>query len=132
MCSELTQRARIPDTRIPQFMQPWDLYLSRTYIGGKMLWVSAGGSDWATHCVTCPASRSGDITRRNDQSPKRPCSILYHLVDLHTVQLLHSSGQLILVNALERSRFRLHLLLCGSTSTSTRYRLQHASSICKV
>ena len=23
MCSELTQRARIPDTRIPQFMQPW-------------------------------------------------------------------------------------------------------------
>ena len=23
MCSELTPRARIPDTRIPQFMQPW-------------------------------------------------------------------------------------------------------------
>ena len=23
MCSELTPRARIPDTRIPQLMQPW-------------------------------------------------------------------------------------------------------------
>ena len=23
MCSELTPRARIPDTRMPQFMQPW-------------------------------------------------------------------------------------------------------------
>ena len=36
---------------------------------------------------------------------------------LTVVQLLHSSGQLILVNALERSRFRLHLLLCGGTSS---------------
>ena len=26
MCSELTPRARIPDTRIPQFMQPWPAY----------------------------------------------------------------------------------------------------------
>ena len=25
MCSELTPRARIPDTRIPQLMQPWML-----------------------------------------------------------------------------------------------------------
>ena len=31
MCSELTPRARIPDTRIPQLMQPWrqETHLSR-------------------------------------------------------------------------------------------------------
>ena len=28
MCSELTPRARIPDTRIPQLMQPWRLWWS--------------------------------------------------------------------------------------------------------
>ena len=27
MCSELTPRARIPDSRIPQFMQPWSMEL---------------------------------------------------------------------------------------------------------
>ena len=32
MCSELTPRARIPDTRIPQLMQPW--------AGGDMLSLS--------------------------------------------------------------------------------------------
>ena len=75
-----------------------------------MSWVGAGDSDWATHCVTCPASRSGEITKVADH--------YFCLQDLHTVvQLLHSSGQLILVNALERSRFRLHLLLCGGTSS---------------
>ena len=26
MCSELTPRARILDTRIPQLMQPWNIY----------------------------------------------------------------------------------------------------------
>ena len=67
-----------------------------------MSWVGAGGSDWATHCVTCPASRSGDITRRNQQSGRVH---YFCLQDLHTVvQLLHSSGQVILVNALERRR----------------------------
>ena len=29
MCSELTPRARIPDTRIPQLMQPWVLQFNR-------------------------------------------------------------------------------------------------------
>ena len=32
MCSELTPRARIPDTRIPQFMQPWLWLLKRSTI----------------------------------------------------------------------------------------------------
>ena len=31
-CSELTPRARIPDTRIPQFMQPWLWLLKRSTI----------------------------------------------------------------------------------------------------
>ena len=31
MCSELSPRARIPDTRIPQLMQPWVGLL--TYFG---------------------------------------------------------------------------------------------------
>ena len=33
MCSELTPRARIPDTRIPQLMQP-----CRSWWGGTALW----------------------------------------------------------------------------------------------
>ena len=58
-------------------------------------------------------------------------AVLYFcLQDLHTVvQLLHSSGQVILVNALERSRFRLHLLLCGSTRLveDIKYKIQVAT-----
>ena len=30
MCSELTPRVRIPDTRIPQFMQPWSALIHET------------------------------------------------------------------------------------------------------
>ena len=33
MCSELTPRARIPDTRIPQLMQPWQ---AMDYINSKV------------------------------------------------------------------------------------------------
>ena len=37
MCSELTPRAHIPDTRIPQLMQPWPALDIKTYIFGILL-----------------------------------------------------------------------------------------------
>ena len=45
MCSELTQRARIPDTRIPQFMQPcwWDFFESISWWGHFWKKRSPGG-----------------------------------------------------------------------------------------
>ena len=37
MCSELTPRARIPDTMIPQFMQPWCWYFTFLYMMMMMM-----------------------------------------------------------------------------------------------
>ena len=42
MCSELTPRARIPDTRIPQLMQPWPLYSCRGIMANMVLCVIPG------------------------------------------------------------------------------------------
>ena len=68
-----------------------------------MSWVGAGGSDWATHCTVSPA-----LPLEVETSPEEITRVAVHyscLQDLHTVeQLLHSSGQVILVNALERRR----------------------------
>ena len=47
MCSELTPRARIPDTRIPQFMQPW----------GQLK--QAAGSYHNSGIKTCPSHCNG-------------------------------------------------------------------------
>merc|ERR1719150_231266 len=42
MCSELTPRAPIPDTRIPQLMQPWPLH-SPTFLVIHLVHVNRGG-----------------------------------------------------------------------------------------
>ena len=51
MCSELTPRARIPDTRIPQLMQPWALHAqkSQTLPSGSVGLVSSATTDCWSH-----------------------------------------------------------------------------------
>ena len=101
-----------------------------------MSWVGAGGSDWATHCVTCPASRSGDITRRNHQNGRALflCTRFAHCGA--TVAQFWSSNTCQCSWEEERSRFRLHLLLFGGTSlvedsTRCQFNLQGVCSVCR-